>query len=58
LGPIEAIDRAKNPEWHQEVLRLTGPAGADHIVEMAGGENTGRSLEAIALGGRISIVGR
>jgi len=39
------------------VLRPTGPAGADHIVEMAGSENIGRSLEAIALGGPISIVG-
>ncbi|MEI9814290.1 MAG: NAD(P)-dependent alcohol dehydrogenase [Acidobacteriota bacterium] len=57
LGPIEAIDRNRTPEWHEEVLRLTGPRGADHIVEIAGGKNIGRSLQAVALGGRISIVG-
>ena len=57
LGPVEAIDRNRTPEWHEEVLRLTGPRGADHIVEMAGGENIGRSLQAVSLGGRISVVG-
>jgi NADPH:quinone reductase-like Zn-dependent oxidoreductase len=39
------------------VLKLTGLRGADHIVEMAGGENVRRSLQAVALGGRISMVG-
>jgi len=57
LGAIEVIDRSRNSEWQQEVLKRTGPRGADHIIEMAGGENIGRSLEAVALGGRISIVG-
>lgn len=57
LGTIETINRAMAPEWHEEVLRLTGLRGADHIVEMAGGENIGRSLHAVALGGRISMVG-
>lgn len=57
LGSIETIDRTRTPEWQQEVLKLTGPRGADHIVEMAGGDNVGRSLQAVALGGRISMVG-
>ena len=57
LGPVQSIDRKLSPEWHEEVLKLTGPHGADHILEMAGGENIGRSLQAVALGGRISIVG-
>jgi len=57
IGEIETINRSDTPEWQQEVLKLTGPRGADHIVEMAGGDNVGRSLEAVALGGRISMVG-
>jgi len=57
LGPIETIDRGRTSEWQEEVLKLTGLRGADHIVEMAGGENVGRSLQAVALGGRISMVG-
>ena len=57
IGAIEVINRSITPEWHREVLELTGPRGADHILEMAGGDNIDRSLEAIALGGRISMVG-
>lgn len=57
LGNVETVNRNTGPEWHAEVLRLTGPRGADHIVEMAGGDNIGRSLQAVALGGRISMVG-
>lgn len=57
VGPVETINRSATPEWQREVLKLTGPRGADHIVEMAGGENIGRSLEAIALGCRVSMVG-
>jgi NADPH:quinone reductase-like Zn-dependent oxidoreductase len=57
FGTVEIINRSITPEWQLEVHKLTGPRGADHIVEMAGGENIGRSLQAIALGGRISMVG-
>lgn len=57
LGLIEGIDRLRNPEWQHEVLRLTKGRGADHILEMAGGDNLGRSLEAVRLGGRISVIG-
>lgn len=57
IGAGEGINRFATPEWQQEVLRLTGFRGADHIIEMVGGENISRSLEALALGGRISIIG-
>jgi len=57
IGPIEGIDRSQHPEWQQEVLRLTGGRGADHILEIAGGDNLGRSLQAIRIGGRISMIG-
>jgi NADPH:quinone reductase-like Zn-dependent oxidoreductase len=57
LGPAEAIDRSLWPQWQERVLELTGPRGADHILEMVGGENIGRSLQAVSLAGRISIIG-
>ena len=36
---------------------MTGGRGADHILEMTGGENVERSLSAVVQGGRISIIG-
>jgi NADPH:quinone reductase-like Zn-dependent oxidoreductase len=57
IGAIEVINRSIKPEWHREVLELTGPRGAVHIIEMAGGDNIERSLQALAFGGRISMVG-
>jgi NADPH:quinone reductase-like Zn-dependent oxidoreductase len=57
LGSIEGIDRSATPDWHRRVLELTNGRGADHILEMAGGDNLGQSLEAVALGGRISMIG-
>jgi len=57
LGATHGINRHKDPDWHVAVRDLTGGRGAEHILEMAGGENLRRSLEAVAPGGRISIIG-
>ncbi len=57
LGATDLINRHRTPDWHKAVRDLTGGRGADHILEMAGGDNVQKSLEAIAVGGRISIVG-
>lgn len=57
LGATHGINRKNTPEWHQEVLRLTAGRGADHILEMAGGENVERSIGALVPGGRISVIG-
>jgi NADPH:quinone reductase-like Zn-dependent oxidoreductase len=57
LGASDGINRAEHPEWQRVVLKLTDGRGADHILEMAGGDNLARSVEAVGLGGRISIIG-
>lgn len=57
LGARHGINRNVTPDWQQEVLALTGGRGADHILEMTGGENVARSLAAVVQGGRISIIG-
>jgi len=57
LGAQHGINRNVTPDWQQEVLALTGGRGADHILEMTGGENVARSLAAVVQGGRISIIG-
>ena len=54
LGADHAIDRAG---WVEAVYRLTGDRGIDHILEIVGGPHLARSLEAVAVQGRISVIG-
>lgn len=56
LGADHGIDRV-NEDWVERVLEITGDHGADHILELAGGANLGRSLQAVAVQGRISVIG-
>lgn len=57
LGAVHGIHRHRTPDWDKVVLELTGGRGADHILELVGGDNLGRSANALAPGGRISLIG-
>ncbi|WP_035052734.1 zinc-dependent alcohol dehydrogenase family protein [Andreprevotia chitinilytica] len=57
LGAVHGINRRTHPDWAEQVLRLTDGRGADHVLEMAGGDNLAQSVRATAPGGRISAVG-
>lgn len=48
---------ARDSDWPAEVRRLTGGRGADHVLELAGGDNLGRSLRALATGGHVAYIG-
>lgn len=56
LGAHHGINR-RTADWVQAVHGLTQDHGADHILEIVGGPHLGRSLEAAAVGGRISLIG-
>jgi len=56
LGADHGIDR-KAGDWVEAVWRITGDHGADHIFEIAGGADLGRSAAAVAVHGRISVIG-
>ena len=57
LGADAMVNYRTNPEWQEEVVRITGGEGADHIVDVGGSLTLDRSLDAIRPGGRISVVG-
>ena len=57
LGATHGINRHTTPEWQTAVRELTDGRGADHVLEMAGGDNLRRSLEAVTTGGRVSVIG-
>lgn len=57
LGANFGINYLKNPEWDKAVLELTEGRGADHIVDLGGSSTLNRSIRALQVGGRISLVG-
>ncbi|NQX69264.1 NAD(P)-dependent alcohol dehydrogenase [Paenibacillus alba] len=57
LGADFGINYRAQPEWENEVLKLTGGRGADHIVDVGGASTLNHSISALRVGGRISIVG-
>lgn len=57
LGAHHGINRNTQADWPGAVRALTGGRGVDHVLEVVGGANLGRSLQATAQGGRVSVIG-
>jgi NADPH:quinone reductase-like Zn-dependent oxidoreductase len=57
LGAWQGIDTTDRPDWDKAVLEMTEGRGADHILEIIGGDNLIRSVRAVMPGGRISLIG-
>ncbi|MCB9864342.1 MAG: NAD(P)-dependent alcohol dehydrogenase [Phycisphaerales bacterium] len=57
LGVDETINYRQMPAWDERVRELTNGRGADHIVEVGGADTFGKSLRAVRIGGRISVIG-
>ncbi|NOK17361.1 zinc-dependent alcohol dehydrogenase family protein [Corallococcus carmarthensis] len=57
LGAAEGIHTGTHPDWATRVRELTGGRGADHVVDVAGGDGVARSVEAVRMGGTVTLVG-
>jgi NADPH:quinone reductase-like Zn-dependent oxidoreductase len=59
LGPkaTHLINYRTTPDWEAAVHELTNGRGVDLVIEAVGGQNLQRSLNALRMGGYISIVG-
>ena len=57
LGASDAINYTRTPDWEKEVLRLSGGRGVDCVVEVGGGGTFARSLQALARGGKVCLIG-
>jgi NADPH:quinone reductase-like Zn-dependent oxidoreductase len=57
LGASATINYKKFPDWDKQVLELTDGKGVDHVIEVVGGENLNRSLNAVKLSGTICFIG-
>ena len=56
LGASDGINYKTTPDWDKRVRELTR-VGADHIVEVGGAATLAKSLKAVRMGGRISLIG-
>ncbi len=57
LGATETLNYTRVPKWDQEVRRLTGGHGVDHIIEIGGPGTLPQSYQAIGFGGKIALIG-
>ena len=56
LGAAHGINYQAVPEWDKAVVELTG-GGVDHVVEVGGPGTLARSLRAIRVGGKVTMIG-
>ncbi len=56
LGAAHSVNYKAVPEWEKAVVELSG-AGVDHVVEVGGPGTLARSLRAIRVGGKITLIG-
>jgi NADPH:quinone reductase-like Zn-dependent oxidoreductase len=56
LGADHVINY-RSEDWVEALYRLTGDRGADHVLEIAGGPHLAKAIAAVAVEGRISLIG-
>jgi NADPH:quinone reductase-like Zn-dependent oxidoreductase len=57
MGAAELINYRTTPDWDQKVMEITAGIGVDHIIEVGGPGTLPRSMNALRVGGRISLIG-
>ncbi len=57
LGAAETINYQATPDWEKKARELTGGVGMDHVLEVGGGGTFARSVRAVRVAGRISLIG-
>lgn len=57
LGAMATINYRTSPEWHADVLKATGGAGVDCVVEVGGAGTLKQSILSLGVGGKIALIG-
>lgn len=57
LGADYVINYTQTPDWVSEVLKITKGVGADHLLEVVGGDGLNDSIEATKVTGKIYVIG-
>ncbi|KAH9829403.1 NAD-P-binding protein [Rhodofomes roseus] len=57
LGAKHVINYKKTPDWEQEVLRITGGRGVDHVIEVGGPGTINKSIASTRYAGTVDVIG-
>ncbi|KDQ55988.1 hypothetical protein JAAARDRAFT_59442 [Jaapia argillacea MUCL 33604] len=57
MGAKFCINYVRTPEWDEEVLKLTGGWGVDHVLEVGGAGTLPKSMKSVRSGGWIHVIG-
>ncbi|MEX1220532.1 MAG: NAD(P)-dependent alcohol dehydrogenase [Idiomarina sp.] len=57
LGADHVINYKNDPEWGKTVRKLTNGRGVDHVIEVGGPGTLPQSINAVAIGGHIALIG-
>jgi len=57
LGASQTLNYAETPEWGPKVRELTGGKGVDQVVEVGGAGTLPQAIQAVAVGGHITMIG-
>ena len=57
MGAAHGVNYRVTPDWDRAVQDITGGRGVDQVVEVGGPGTFARSLNAIRVGGKISLIG-
>jgi len=56
-GADHTINYKTTPNWSQEVLKITNNEGAHYVLENGGAGTIAQSIDAVAYGGNIAVIG-
>ena len=57
MGAAFTLNYRSTPDWGSKVKDWTGGLGVDHVVEVGGPGTLPQSIEAVRVGGHISLIG-
>lgn len=57
MGAAFTVNYREQPDWGRSVRDWTGGTGVDHVVEVGGPGTLAQSIEAVRVGGHISLIG-
>lgn len=57
LGADHTINYKTTPAWGEKVQELTNGEGVDHVIEVGGPGTLPESIDAVRIGGHISLIG-
>ena len=57
LGATHVINYHENPEWSQEVLKISQGQGVDAVIEVGGAKSFNQAVQATRRGGTVCVIG-